>query len=65
MFLSSQGNYCGIVRKEQQTCAEGKEEGPYAAEWYDKVDSEEVSWNDGVEEEEEVSTLCIPKIWLN
>lgn len=34
-------------------------------EWYEKGDSEEANWNDGKEEEEEGSSLCIPKIWLN
>lgn len=46
----------------EQTCAEGKVEG---VEWHEKVVSEVASWNDGREEEEEGSILCIPKIWLN
>lgn len=45
----------------EQTCTEGKVEG---VEWHEKVVSE-ASWNDGREEEEEGSILCIPKIWLN
>lgn len=40
-------------------------QGPHAVDWHEKVVSEEASWNDGIEEEEEGSTLCIPKIWLN
>lgn len=47
----------------EQTCAERKEEGPRAVVWHEKVDSEEVSWNAGIEEEEEEGlTRCIPKI---
>lgn len=46
-------------------CAERKEEGPHAAEWHVKEDSDEASWNDGVEAEEEGLDLCIPKIWLS
>lgn len=50
----------------EQTCAERKEEGPRAVVWHEKVDSEEASWNAGIEEEEEEGlTRCIPKIWLN
>ena len=51
--------------RREQTWAERKEEGPHAVEWHEKVDSEEASWNDGIEEEEVGSSLCIPKIWLN
>lgn len=47
------------------TCAERREEGPHGPEWHKKSVSEEVSWNDGIEEEEEGASLCIPKIWLN
>lgn len=51
-------------RKEEvrQTCADGKEEG---VEWQEKVVSEAASWNDGREEEDIGSSLCIPKIWLS
>lgn len=48
--------------KVQQTCAEGKVGG---VEWQEKVVSEVASWNDGREEEEVGSILCIPKIWLS
>lgn len=56
----------GAVDKNEQTCAERKGEGPRAVVWHEKLDSEEASWNDGIEEEEEEeedgSTRCIPKI---
>lgn len=52
-----------LTRRREQTCAERKEEGPL--EWHEKVESEEASWNDVIAEEEEGSTLCTPKIWLN
>lgn len=56
---------CEKCFQKGQTCAERKEEGPHAAEWHVKEDSDEASWNDGVEVEEEGLDLCIPKIWLS